>query len=73
MNIRQIYERERLKPRPQTPAEAWIDTVAKATCKSSATVRSWLYQGTRPDALTAKLLAQLFNTTPEELFGEDAK
>ena len=67
MTLKQLYDIEREK---KTPAESFIDEVALISKKTPKTVRRWLHptQGANPDELTQKVLADHFNTTPEELF-----
>lgn len=51
-----------------TPAAAFVEMVANVTKKSEIAVRRWLGGQAEPDALTKAVLAEHFNTTPEELF-----
>ncbi len=71
MTLREIYEKAKQQPRPDTPANALIKQIAEVTKKSEITVRRWLTEGETqcvPDNLTQEVLARHFNTTPQELF-----
>lgn len=67
--------RERVKIKVNTPAMDFIQEVMDVTKKSEPAVRRWLVVGSdvRPDELTQKVLADHFNTTPEELFPRAAE
>ena len=67
MTFAEIYEEQKSKP---TPANDFINKIAELTSKSPLTVKRWVQPCTsvRPDALTQKVLADHFSTTPEELF-----
>ena len=67
MTFAEIYQQEKEKP---TPSQGFIEKIAELTSKSPLTVKRWVQPCTsiQPDALTKKVLAEHFNTTPEELF-----
>lgn len=71
MTLKELYENARRKPKPPTPAVAFVREMAQVTKKSEIAVRRWLGEGSNacvPDALTQQVLADHFGTTPEELF-----
>lgn len=73
MTLKEMYAVENAKRRqlPPTPGQAFIAKIAQITKKSEIAVRRWLGNGETssvPDALTQSVLAEHFNTTPEELF-----
>ena len=71
MTLKELYNRAKEQPKPDTPANAFIREVAAVTKKSEIAVRRWLADGTTscvPDALTQEVLANHFNTTASELF-----
>lgn len=67
MTFQDLYNEERAKSEALTK---FIDDVAAITRKHRVTVKRWASgeEPIVPDALTQKVLADHFNTTPEELF-----
>ena len=65
MTLTQMYEKAKSQ---STPAAAFIKEVAEVTKKSEIAVRRWIAGDATPDALTQEVLANHFNTTPENLF-----
>lgn len=77
MTLKELYNRENAKRRqlPPTPGQTFITEIARITKKSEIAVRRWLSDSKTscvPDALTQTVLAEHFNTTPEELFPTNA-
>lgn len=68
MTLTERYEKAKTQVRPVAPATAFLREVAQVTKKSELAVRRWLSGENTPDALTQEVLAQHFNTTPDELF-----
>lgn len=65
MTLKEIYEKERVKP---TPIQDFIKEICKVTEKTEAAAYRWIGGKCAPDKLTQKILAKHFKTTPEELF-----
>ncbi len=72
-SFRELYEIERTKPAPPSPALVFLMKVANETKRSVGTVRYWLTGAQEPDRLTKSILAKKFNTTPEILFPPSMK
>lgn len=71
MTLKELYSKAKSRPKPEAPAAAFVREIAEVTKKSEPAVRRWLGEGSNacvPDALTQQVLADHFNTTPEELF-----
>lgn len=71
MTLKQLYVQAKAQPKPEAPGSAFVREIAMVTKKSEIAVRRWLGKGDSsavPDALTQAVLADHFNTTPEELF-----
>ncbi|MDE6236016.1 MAG: hypothetical protein K2M56_09730 [Muribaculaceae bacterium] len=68
MTLLDRYQNAKNQARPLSPAAAFIREVAEVTKKSEIAIRRWLSGECEPDELTKTVLAQHFNTTPEELF-----
>ena len=68
MTLLERYQHAKKQTRPVAPATAFIREVADVTKKSEIAVRRWLSGESEPDELAKSVLAQHFNTTPDELF-----
>lgn len=71
MTLKELYNRAKEQPKPDTPANAFIREVAAVTKKSEIAVRRWLSNSdssAEPDLLAKEVLARHFGTTIEELF-----
>lgn len=71
MTLKEMYSHAKANRKPQTPGAVFIHEIASVTKKSEMAVRRWLVDGpssSLPDALTQEILANHFNTTPQELF-----
>lgn len=68
MTLKELYNRAKVQPKPETPATVFIREVADVTKKSEVAVRRWISGEVVPDALTQEVLARHFDTTPAELF-----
>lgn len=71
MTLKELYNKAKEQPKPDTPANAFVREVAMVTKKSEVAVRRWLCAGetsAEPDALTKEVLARHFNTSVEDLF-----
>ena len=68
MTLQERYAEAKKVRQVKTPAAAFVEMVANVTKKSEIAVRRWLGGQAEPDALTKAVLAEHFNTTPEELF-----
>lgn len=68
MTLAERYQIAKNQARPIAPATAFVREIAEVTKKSELAVRRWLSGEATPDALTQTVLANHFNTTPEELF-----
>ncbi|MCH5225036.1 MAG: hypothetical protein J1D77_03510 [Muribaculaceae bacterium] len=71
MTFKELYQKEKEKPRAEAPGVAFIKEVCEVTKKSEPSVRRWLCEGATnclPDALTQEVLARHFGTTANELF-----
>lgn len=68
MTLLDRYQNAKNQARPLSPAAAFIREVAEVTKKSEIAIRRWLSGECEPDELTKTVLAQHFNSTPEELF-----
>ena len=75
MTLAERYAEAKAKGRVKisTPAMDFILEVMDVTKKSEPTVRQWIGARCYPDELTQKVLADHFNTTPEELFPRAAE
>ena len=62
MTLQEIYQREKSKPKN------FVREICEVTAKTEVTVYRWLNGKVEPDELTKRVLAQHFNTTPDELF-----
>lgn len=71
MTLKELYNKAKEQPRPDTPANAFVREVAAVTKKSEIAVRRWLSGESQPDALTQEVLALHFGTTPDILFPRD--
>lgn len=65
MTFKEIYLQEKAKP---TPAMAFIENIAKLTCRSRTTVIGWIAGVGTPDALTQKVIAEELNVDAASLF-----
>ncbi len=65
--LKERYE-EAKASKPQTPAQVFIQRCMDAAKVSENTVRGWLCNSRRPDALAQEALAIEFGCTAEELF-----
>lgn len=45
MTLKEIYEKVKNQPKPDTPANAFVKKVAEVTKKSEIAVRRWLTDG----------------------------
>lgn len=68
MTLKELYNRAKDQPKPETPATVFIREVADVTKKSEVSVRRWISEEVVPDALTQDVLAKHFNTTSDALF-----
>ncbi len=68
MTLEERYLEAKNQERPIAPATAFVRKVAGITKKSELAVRRWISGETEPDELTKAVLADHFNSTPEELF-----
>lgn len=68
MTLKEIYQEEKTKP---TPAQAFIQKLADATCREAATVRMWLSGIQTPNAKTKERIAAVLNLPVHTLFPED--
>lgn len=71
MTLKELYTKAKSSPKPEAPGVAFVREVARVTKKSEPAVRRWLGEGSNacvPDALTQKVLADHFHTTPSQLF-----
>jgi len=68
MTLKELYNKAKEQPRPDTPANVFVRKVAAVTKKSEIAVRRWLSGESQPDALTQEVLAKHFGATPEALF-----
>ncbi|MDE6276858.1 MAG: hypothetical protein K2M06_02000 [Muribaculaceae bacterium] len=68
MTLLELYQQAKQQTRPVAPATAFVREVCEVTKKSEIAVRRWLSGDSEPDALTQSVLAEHFDTTPEELF-----
>lgn len=70
VSFKELYMREKEKP---TPAQAFIESVAALTMRSTGTVRMWL-QGTQtPDALAQSRIAEKFGIPVSALFPDNQR
>jgi hypothetical protein len=53
-----------------TPAQDFVENIARMTHRSKTTVKMWLTGVQRPDDLVKTILANHFNCKPDELFPE---
>lgn len=65
ITLADLYKEHRQRP---TPAQEFIEEVARVTEKSTATVKQWLCGTYKPDALACKIIAKHFNVDPNYLF-----
>lgn len=65
MTLKELYLKRKEQP---VPGIAFIREVAAVTKKNEASVYRWISGAVVPDALTQKVLADHFKTTPENLF-----
>lgn len=70
MTLKELYLKRKEQP---VPGIAFIREVAAVTKKNEASVYRWISGSTVPDALTQQVLADHFNSTPEELFPAPSK
>lgn len=69
MTFKELYLKEKESRRiVPTPAQIFVKEIADFTHKSEQTIRMWLSGKQMPDELTQSVLANKFNTTPQELF-----
>lgn len=73
MTLKELYNKAKGQPKPDTPANAFVREVAAVTKKSEIAVRRWLSGEATPDLLTQEVLARHFGTTPGILFPRDQK
>ena len=73
MTLKELYNKAKSQPKPETPAVAFVKEVAAVTKRSEFAVRRWLADedlqtSCEPDPLTKDVLAKHFGTTVSELF-----
>jgi len=54
-----------------TPKQKFIDDICAATKKCEKTVRCWIAETQKPDALARSIIAKKLNLAVEELFPEE--
>lgn len=68
MTFRQLYDALPNRKAVKTPKNVFIERVARATCKSTKTVRGWLAGAYRPDELSQKTLENELGISASILF-----
>lgn len=68
MTLKEMYQEEKTKP---TPAQAFIQKLADATCREAATVRMWLSGIQTPNAKTRERIASVLNIPVTTLFPDE--
>lgn len=66
--FKERYEEAKAEKQTPTPAQVFIQRCMDACKVSENTVRGWLCNSRRPDALAQEALAREFGCTAEELF-----
>lgn len=64
-SFKELYQEELHKP---TPANAWIERVAKVSRRSPMTVRMWLNGKQYPDDLAREVIAKELGVDAKALF-----
>lgn len=68
MTLKERYEEAKASKPSPTPAKQFIERCMAAAKVTENTVRGWLCNSRRPDALAQEALAKEFGCSVEELF-----
>lgn len=69
--LKSIYDAQKMRPKPASYAQMWLDQIAEVVHKSPKTVRAWVYGYQQPDDLAKEQIAKFLNISINELFPEN--
>lgn len=71
MTFRQLYDSLPERQAVRAPKVAFIERIARTTCKSTKTVRGWLSGAYKPDPLTQKVIERDLQIPATVLFPQE--